>query len=200
MAELIRGAFAEVLERNREYFNLGFARARRQNRQLDAEVFSEHLRTAVAPIVAATSQTEPERVNGIAIALYDLSLQLFAKNLLGPLCRYPGMAQLWLELFPRIPIWIAQQPGQVVSACCNAVYNLSVEAGQNGKIVDRWLKRMQAIAPDCADVDQFFAGGPSTGLALRSGPLSRNSDRHLARLASPSDGGDVGVTVRVAWL
>ena len=167
MAELIRGAFAKALDRNRDYFNSGFVRARRMSRQLDAEEFSDHLRKVVAPMVDEIARQAPEKANSVAIVLYDLSLELFAKDCLGTKSRYPAMAKVWQELFPQIPSFVAEQPHQLVSACCNAVYNLSVEAGNGGKTAEHWLARMKAIARLCVDVEQFLLVGQV--LAWRSG-------------------------------
>jgi len=157
---LVTGTFAGVLERHRSRFNAAFAGARRSLRGLDPSAFSDHLIHRTAPLVeraAASSKTDTtDAVDAVGIALYDLSLELFVKGILGGPDRYPAAARAWMELFPGIAGFIANAPRRMPAAVVNALCNLSAEKGADA---DRWLDVMTALVRLCPDGETFLRAG-----------------------------------------
>lgn len=156
----IQGPFAGVLERHRPRFNAAFAGARRSLRGLDSASFSDHLIHRTAPLVervAASSKTDTtDAVDAVSIALYDLSLELFVKGILGGPDRYPTASRAWTDLFPAIAGFIATAPRRTPAAVVNALCNLSAEKGVDA---DRWLDAMTALARLCPDGETFLRAG-----------------------------------------
>jgi len=174
----IDGPFAGVLERNRTRFNTAFAGARRSLRGLDPAVFSDHLIHRTAPVVEQVStllKTDTsETVDLVGIALYDLSLELFAKGILGGPERYPAVARAWKDLFPAIAGFIASEPKGLPAAVINALCNLSVERGTDP---NGWIDTAASAAPLCPDGRTFLEAGQAAawrwGMAhYREGALS----------------------------
>jgi len=153
---LITGAFARVLEAERSAFNYKFAEAKRLCPALDADAFSDHLRTAVAPIVAAVEPHWPDRVDEVARVLYDLSLDLLGQGLLGPNSRYPAITRGWLVLLPGLARHMAAAPRRAVGAITNALYNLSVTSGARA---EEWCASMIELAALASNLDALLQAG-----------------------------------------
>src|SRR5215510_8046022 len=102
--------FAQILDANRARFNARFAEARHLKPQLNAESFKHHLQFSLAPIVEAVYQHDADKANGVADALYDLSLDLVGQELLGPQARYPVLVESWQKLLPGLPGFVAAAP------------------------------------------------------------------------------------------
>ena len=60
----------------------------------------EHLCGTVNPLIGSVHAVLPERVRGVVVALYDVSLDLFAASLLGPEATLPFLERLWREVLP----------------------------------------------------------------------------------------------------
>ncbi len=157
MEGVITGAFARALEADRDRFNARFAMARRSTPRLDPAAFTEHLRVTVSPIVEAVHKASPEKVSGTVDALYDVSLDLIGRDMLGPQSRYPSMNEGWNSLLPEVGHLIAVSPRPVIAAVSNMLYNLSVMAGTRPS---EWVEVMKWMAPYCnEDVPLFMQAG-----------------------------------------
>lgn len=186
----ITGQFADVLERHRHRFNAAFAGARRSLRGLDPAAFSDHLILRTAPLVdrvAALSKTDT--TDTVGLSLYDLSLELFVKGILGGPDRYPAVTRAWTDLFPAIAGFIANAPRRTPAAVVNALCNLSAEKGADA---DRWLDGMTALARLCPDGETFLRAGQVAawrwGMAhYREGALSLCHDLPTAVVADILD-------------
>ena len=88
--------------------------------------------------------------------LYDLSLDLLAREFIGPRSRYPFINAGWRELLPALGSHIVDSPRAVVGSITNALYNLSVEPGARPQA---WLDSMRALAPLCAGVPSLLQAG-----------------------------------------
>lgn len=110
-------AFAAALERGRPRFNARFAAARRESRLVDGAAFAVHLREVVAPVAEASPEA---RIDAVVDALYDVSLDLMARGLLG----HPGVVGVWTRLLPRIPGPLAIDPRRLAAALSNAALQL----------------------------------------------------------------------------
>ena len=190
---LITGPLAVALEANRKLFNSRFAQARRMNRRLDPDNFSRHLVAGVDPVVRSAARVNPDRVDRVVEALFDVSLQLVARECLGPASRYPLINEAWRDLLTRIPHLMVQDPLALSASVSNAVYNLSDEDTADAR---GWLDLMISLGPDFSTVGEFLEIGQAAawrfGLAhYREGALeiwANLSDRlKLAVLGLPED-------------
>jgi hypothetical protein len=97
-------------------------------------------------------------------ALFDLSLDLVGRDVLGPSSRHPRAAQAWRELFPKLAAPLAAEPARVAGSLNNAACNLGQEPGARPL---QWLREMAEVGPRCAGADELLALGQV--LAWRSG-------------------------------
>jgi hypothetical protein len=149
-------AFADALEAERDSLNARFALRLRGGARIDPQAFTSHLRGTVNPLVAAVHDRLPERVRGVVVALYDVSLDLFAASLLGPEAKLPQVERVWREILPRLTTLLAREPQRVAGAMNNAVYQI---ASQSGTRPNDWLTRMADLAPHCKSVEQLLDVG-----------------------------------------
>ncbi len=158
--------FESQLAARRDRFNSAFAAARMVRPRLDGAAFLGVLREAVAPAAEAAIATQPERADVIVEALYDLALDLFRQDLLGPRARSAAIPLAWSDLLPRLGVFIAVDPLLAAAAISNAAYNLEQVPGAG---VTEWMARLLQIAA-CAppgDLDALLRGGQVA--AWRSG-------------------------------
>src|SRR5437870_3374895 len=87
----VSGPFAAALHARRARFNALFADERRLRPGLDGATLAAHLRTLVAPIVDRAEAVRPGSAAAVTDALYELSLDLLAREFLGPRSRYPAI-------------------------------------------------------------------------------------------------------------
>lgn len=178
---------AQALAANRARYNAKFAEARHYKPRLDPQIFSDLLRDLVAPIVEAVASTNPEAVEPVTEALYDLSLDLLAQDLLGPNSRYPMLAAGWANGLPRLARHLAVQPRPVIGALTNALYNLSLTPGARPAA---WLTTWLSLADECPDVPTLLTTGQicawQAGMAhyrAQALALCQSLSPRLARLA-----------------
>jgi hypothetical protein len=155
---------AVALSRGRDRFNSRVAEARRQGARVDSAALAAHLSEAVAPIVAAVEKVVPARVDAVAQALFDLSIDLVGRDVLGPSTRHPRAAEAWKELFPKLAARLADDPARIAGALTNAAFNLGAEPGARA---GAWLAAMAEAGPRCATCGELLALGQV--LAWRSG-------------------------------
>lgn len=164
MERIIAGPFAETLRRGRDRFNTKFAYARRKYPALDEDIFTEHLRSTLAPIAEAVHLVAPDRVDETVEALYDISLELTGKSYFGRETRHTALVTAWRKLFPRLAFLLAAEPAPFATAVTNAVYNLSSTASARPTF---WIDAMAGIGSLCRDVASFLEAGKV--LAWRAG-------------------------------
>jgi hypothetical protein len=164
MERLITGPLAEALKQGRDRFNTKFAIARRSYPSLEADAFADHLRGAVEPIINAVYKVRPDKTDDVVDALYDISLDLMSKGLIGERSRYPAIIKSWNELFVTLPNLLAHDARLFAGAVSNAVYNLSTATGARPTF---WIDSMKQIGTLCPNPQIFLDAGKV--LAWRSG-------------------------------
>lgn len=164
MEGIITVPFARALESRREHFNAQFAHARKSLPGFDPEVFSEHLRNVVAPVIDAVHEKFPESVESVTETLFSLSLELIGKEFLGSSARYPAITEGWKILLPSLSNLLSGNPRIFAGAVTNALYNLSV--AQNARPFE-WIESMREIGVKCENISVFLDAG--TVLAWRCG-------------------------------
>ncbi len=161
---MITGTFAEILRENRYSLNVKFAEAKRIHPGLDGEAFSNLLRQEADPIVEAVERHHPAATKQVALALYDLTLDLLSKDFIGPNSRFPVIMQGWRELLPQIPQHLSANPRLVIGTITNALYNFSLEAKARPQ---EWLEVMCELASLDTEMKVFLLAGQIA--AWRSG-------------------------------
>jgi hypothetical protein len=156
MEVMINEAFAEALKNNRDQLNTKFAYARHAYPKLDAEAFKEHLRLMVAPIIESVNRVAAKNVEEVLITLYDFSLELLGKGMLGAETRYPALMRGWNQIFATFPHLLAQDPVAFAGSIANALFNLSIN--QNTR-PDFWINEMLSLGWKCTDVEVFLEVG-----------------------------------------
>lgn len=141
------GAFAAALAADRGRFNALYEAARRASPALDAGEFAAHLRGPVAALVNGVAASYPDRAPAAAAALYEASLDLFRKDLLGGRSRNPLLPRVWAELLPLGLRFLAADPAGFAACMLNALHNISAEAPAAAGL---WLRRMCAVLPSCS--------------------------------------------------
>ncbi len=184
MENQLTNIFSRLLKRNRERYNTKFALARHTYPALDGEVFSEHLKKTVAPIVESVTQNHVDKVDVVTDALFDLSLELIGKDFFGRQVRYQSVLDGWEILLPFVPHLLAKDANTLTSSITNALYNLSVEPTANPSF---WIESMIEIGKLCNKVEEFLEAGKvvawRAGLShYREGALSscRNLKNEIA--------------------
>jgi hypothetical protein len=157
-----------ALARGRERYNAKFAQARRASRKIEGAAFAEHLRTLVAPIVAVSPS-----VDATTEALYDLSLDLMAKSLLG----HPAIVAVWRDLLPDVAPLLAQSPRRVVASLSNAALAFDDPA--------RWIAAMVDVAPRCATPEELLDAGKVLAWTCGMAHWGESARAVLARLPEP---------------
>ena len=158
--------FAEQLAARRDRFNSAFAAARFSRPRLDGDAFLNVLRHAVGPVVESAAMVRPERAAIIVEALYDLALELFRQDLLGPRSRSGAVPLAWSDLLPKLGAFVALDPARVAGAFSNAAYNLEQTPGAG---VAEWMARLlqAAACVQAGDVEALLRAGQVA--AWRSG-------------------------------
>jgi len=147
---------ARALERNRERFNARVSLARRQGRKLESAALLSHLLESVAPIAAAVERAAADRLDSVIETLFELSVALVSREVLGPGSRHPRAVEAWRTLLPLLANRIADEPALVVGALTNAAFNLGlVPSARAGD----WLGWMREIGPRCSSVAELLACG-----------------------------------------
>lgn len=149
-------AFVEALRAEREGLNARFAARRLAGTVLDGAALLEHVRASVAPLISAVHAVAPARVREVLVTLYDVSLDLLAASLVGPLRRHDQVIAAWARTLPAAARWLAEDPLKTAGSVTNAVCRL---AGQRGARPGEWIARMTTLAPACASLSEWLECG-----------------------------------------
>ncbi|MYN15505.1 hypothetical protein GTP81_01930 [Rugamonas sp. FT107W] len=148
---MISSAFAQVLASGRPEFNRRAAEARRRYPNFDAAAFAGLLENCVDGLVQLALERAPDRVGGVAMAVYDVALELVGQGQGGPLA-----AQAWRELAPCYPALLLAQPARLLGMLTNAALHLERSGAARPA---QWLALMAALAPQVGDWQQLAVVG-----------------------------------------
>ena len=158
------GAFEQILQLRRGWLNARFYEARHFCPYLEPGDFLAHLSGGVGPLVEALARVWPGAAEEATLALFDLSLELFSQEILGPRSPYPALERAWRGLFPALAPVLVQEPRRVAASLCNALLRLSRHASARP---DEWIALLAAAGPACPDPDVLLRCGQVA--AWRSG-------------------------------
>jgi hypothetical protein len=167
-------ALASVLRSGRAEFNAHFLAARRAHPDLDPAAFGDFLQAAVDELARAVEAVRPDRVAEVVMAAYDAALELVGQKLAGPGARHPFVEQGWRRILPKAAPLVAASPGRVLAALSNALVQIAATPGTRP---EQWLASLEALAPQCPNVETLLKLGQvaawRAGLAhLRNGALA----------------------------
>lgn len=173
---LLTGALAAELDAGRDRYNGLFLSARREHRRLDADAVLTHVREHLPAAIEAVAAVAPDAVPKVTTTLYELSLALIGRELLGPQAQAPQLKLVFDQLLPAMPRLLAADPSRLTTALLNAVHKLSQE---RGFVLPLWVDRLVEAAPRCPDTATLMALGQA--FAWRGG-LSHFREGVLERL------------------
>ncbi len=153
---MISAPFSAILAAGRSQFNQRMVEARRRHAGLSADGFSQFLRDCVDPIVSAVALVDSARAPAVALAAYDMGLELTGLGLVGPGSRSQLVATVWRELAPRLARLIALQPAEVLGLLSNAALYLESIPGTR---CPKWIADVVALSGELESVEQFQAVG-----------------------------------------
>ncbi|HPH97010.1 MAG TPA: hypothetical protein PKW33_14500 [Anaerolineaceae bacterium] len=146
----------QVLASERGRFNQKFLEARHTHPELKGAAFKAVLEEVLTPLMAALEAADRAAAAQVVEPLYDLTLELTCRSLLGPDPRYPAVMRGWQSLLPELGRFILTDPRRLAGAITNALYNL---AQVEGTRPDDWMMRLRAAAPYCASPDELLRAG-----------------------------------------
>ncbi|MEO5373449.1 MAG: hypothetical protein H7840_04125 [Alphaproteobacteria bacterium] len=157
-------AVAALLEERRQSLNARFRAARGLTPRLDGDAVLTHLGTTIAPIVQAVAEARPERAGPVLDRLYDLSLDLLGRSVIGPESRHPAIDEGWRRLLGGLPGLTAAEPEAMARIVTNALFTLSTEPAARPR---QWIDLMAEVGPLCPNPKRFAKCG--TVAAWRAG-------------------------------
>jgi hypothetical protein len=156
VSDAVSTVLASVLRAGRGELNARFAAARVRHPDLDADAFAEFIRTAVDPLVAAVERVRPDRVTDVALAAYDIGLELVGQKLVGRSARAPHVDEAWRLVLPTVAPLVAAEPERMIRAVCNAAHHLSATTGARPAA---WVDVMSRLSSQCSDAATFLTLG-----------------------------------------
>ena len=148
--------FARLLRSSRDELNARFAEARQRLPALAGDAFGGFLRDVVDPLVRAVDAVCPERADAVALAAYEVALELVGQRLVGAGARSAGIEATWRCVLPAAARLVAGEPSRVLASLSNAAHQ--VEATPGAK-VGAWVDDMTRLAGNCTNVDELLRLG-----------------------------------------
>lgn len=152
----VSAPFAQVLAGGRAQFNARAAEARRRWPAFDTAAFAGFLQDGVDGFVAAVAAAAPDRTGSVALAAYDIALELVGQGLAGPQARSPLVDRLWREVLPAYARVAAAHPAEVAGMLTNAVVHLGTVEGARP---EAWMAAMRSLASRIETPEQLRAVG-----------------------------------------
>lgn len=185
-----------ALEHRRDALNARFRAARLGAPHLSGDEVLAHVGGPVVDLLERVAGHDPAACAAVLEEVFEVSLELFARRLLGGPGVSPVVARVFADVLPAGAALLAREPGRLVGPLCNAALALGRE---RAGVAEAWLDRMTAVAPACGGAAEWLGAGRV--LAWRGG-LAQHRGPALEALAFASAGvvaalsGDDGVSPR----
>lgn len=153
---MVSEQLARVLRASREELNARFADARQRHQALSVDAFAEFLTRVLDPLVCAVDAVCPERSDSVALAAYEVALELVGQGLAGAGARGTGIDATWRRVLPVAPRIVAAEPWRVLASLSNAAHQVEGTAGAD---LAAWLDDMSRLASECTTVDALLRVG-----------------------------------------
>ena len=155
-AGVVGEPFARVLRASRDELNARFAEARQRHPSLAGEELMAFLADVVDPLVSVVAKACPERSDAVAVAAYEMALELVGQRLVGPLARGTAIDATWRRVLPAAARFVAAEPSRVLASLSNAAHQVEATPGAR---VGAWVDDMMRLAAHCASVDELLRVG-----------------------------------------
>lgn len=149
----ISPVLAKILRAGRPQFNARVAEARHRYPAFKTEDFTDFLIKGVNPLVQAVDQAAPDYCSSVAVAAYDIALNLVGRDLAGPHIHNQRMNKLWQDVFPVLALRVAESPQLVLGALSNALVNIEALPDTRS---DQWLATMQKFSLQATSVEDLL--------------------------------------------
>ncbi len=147
------GVLARALAANRDRANALVRLACHGNPRFDAARFAEFVCRPLDRLAAACAAIDPARAEAMALALYEVAVDLFAHDLLGPTAHIPAVALACDVLAPAAAPLLAQDPRAMLASVANLVTNLE---RQKAGAAERWVREAVPVAAACDRLRTFL--------------------------------------------
>ncbi|MFL6656552.1 MAG: hypothetical protein ACJ8GW_00625 [Massilia sp.] len=202
---MVSASFARILAAGRHQFNQRMVEARRRHLALDVESFTQFLQTGVDPVLEAVLALEPGKPPAaLALAAYDMALELTGLALVGKGARSKYVEQGWRDLAPKLAHLVVLRPAEVLGSLSNAILYLESVAHARPA---QWLDEMAALAPRLQSIAHLHGAGQivawRAGVAhFRKGAIDAGDTLApaLALAAFALPGGETWPTARAQML
>ncbi len=152
----VTGVFAEHLRDRRQEYNDRFTAMRMAAPSLSGEAVLAHLAETVAPIVDAVAAAVPEKAGAVCDALYGVSLELLARDLVGPRCRIAIVDDAWRVLLGGLPQVTAEAANPFARTVTNAVHAVEGHPSADATV---WITRLSEVQHLIDDLESFWKCG-----------------------------------------
>lgn len=163
---MVSEPFARVLAARREELNARFAAARQRWPELDGGAFAGFLREAVDPVVRAVADAHPGRVEDVALAAYDVALDLVGQRLVGGnghegatpngAARGGTIVDTWRRALPAAARAVAAEPARVTAALTNAAHQVAATPGARPA---QWVADVASLGARCGSAADLLRLG-----------------------------------------
>jgi hypothetical protein len=182
----------DALASRRDGLNARFRVARLGAPHLSGDEVLTHLGGPVVDVLERVAAHEPAACADVLDELFEVSLELFARRLLGGAGANPLVARVFRVVLPAGVALLAREPGRLAGPLCNAALALGRE---RAGVAEAWIDGMAAVTPACATGAEWLGAGRvlawRAGLAQHRGPaleaLAASSSRVVAALSGGSD-------------
>ncbi|MFO0940306.1 MAG: hypothetical protein U0930_06010 [Pirellulales bacterium] len=161
---------SRLLEENRHALNARFQQRKVQGAKIDADMWLQHIRHRILPLVDAVYESETKADNKRSSTeiqsrcfqtlnqLYEVSLDLFSA---GHFTETTGLlpealASLWDETLPALASTLSMGPKVVAGKLSNCV--LTIAKSQSGS-VRGWLDLLQRVSAKVRSVEELMSAG-----------------------------------------
>ena len=188
--------FARVLRSSRDELNARFVEARQRYATLAGDAFLEFLTSTVDPLVCAVAATCPERCDGVALAAYDVALELVGQRIDGTSGRGTAIDNTWRVVLPAAARIVAIEPSRVLASLSNAAHQVEATPGTN---VGVWVEDMSRLASECTTVDELLRVGQVVAWRAGLAHFRRGAIGAAAALPEPLALASVGAAPSCRW-
>jgi hypothetical protein len=147
------GALARALAANRERANGLVRQACHANPRFDAARFAEFVCGPLDRLAVACAGVAPACSEAVALALYEVAVDLFAHDLLGADAPVTAVALACDVLAPAASRLVAEDPRAMLASVANLVTNL--ERQRPGSAA-RWVREAVPVAAACDRLRTFL--------------------------------------------
>jgi hypothetical protein len=147
-------------------------------------------------VVLAVDAACPGRAEAVALAAFDVALELVGQRLAGPGAAGAAVDETWRRALPAAARAVAADPERILAALSNAAHQV---AATPGACADRWVADLERVAPACAAPDDLLRLGQVAAWRAGLAHYRRGAIAAAAALPEPIALAAVGATAAARW-